>query len=84
MKNRIKKQAIEWYNKNSSKFEIDEFVEMIIDTTTDELLEQIHNELNQEFEVGNLKQPLSISNEYYLTLKMKDIKNQITKPADKK
>ncbi len=77
MKTKIKKQAMELYNNNNQKLEIEEIIDMIIDKTTDELLEQIQTEFNQEFELGNLKQPLSISNEYYLNLKLKDIKNQI-------
>lgn len=77
MKDKIKKEIIDWYTKNESNIKIDEFVEMIIDKTTDELINEIKNELNQEFKIGNLKQPLSISNEYYIHLKMTDIRNQI-------
>ncbi len=77
MKNRIKKEIIDWYNNNETDIQIDEFIDIIIDKTTEELISEIQNELNQEFKLGNLKQPLSISNEYYLHLKMTDIKNQI-------
>ncbi len=77
MKDKIKKEAIEWYNNNESNIQIDELIERIIDKTTEEIITQIQNELNQEFKNGNLNQPLSISNEYYLHLKMTDIKNQM-------
>ena len=81
MKDKIKKEVLEWYKDKNKDPEphFDEFIEFIIEKTTDTLMEEIKTELNEEFKEGNLKQPLTISNEYYLHLKMVDIKNKCFK-----
>ncbi len=78
MKEKIKKDMMEWYQEknNNSNFQLDEFADVIIDKTTDALFEEIRGELENEFKIGNLKQPLTISDEYYLHLKLTDIKNK--------
>ena len=40
------------------------------------LFDEIKDELKYEFEKGNLKHPFIISNDYYLYLKLKEIKNK--------
>jgi len=78
MRDRIKKEMIEWYQKrkDESEQDIEKFVDLIIDKTTENLIIEIKNELENEFKLGNLTQPLSISDDYYLYLKFKDIKNK--------
>jgi hypothetical protein len=45
-------------------------------------MDEVKNELENEFEKGNLKQPFFISDEYYLYLKLKEIKNNIRKDQE--
>lgn len=42
-------------------------------------MEKIREELKQEFEKGNLTHPFIISSDYYLDLKLKEIKEKCTK-----
>jgi len=84
MKEEIKKDIMQWYQDNNNKhdFKLEELTDKIIDKTTDILFEKIRIELENEFREGNLKQPLTISDEYYLQIKLKDIKNRcINKPV---
>ena len=78
MKEKIKNEVVNWYKEKNQKInpKIEEIIELVIEKTTDALFEEIKNELNQEFQDGNLQQPLTISNEYYLHLKFTDIKNK--------
>jgi hypothetical protein len=46
------------------------------------MFETVQKELEEEFVKGNLEQPFFISNEYYLELKMKDIKNKLDLPSE--
>ncbi|MEF8880080.1 MAG: hypothetical protein V5A64_06810, partial [Candidatus Thermoplasmatota archaeon] len=82
MKRKILQEAMEWYNsKQSSDTEVDleEFIDVIIDKTADSVLDKVKDELINEFENGNLQHPFIISSNYYLDLKLKDIKNHCTK-----
>ena len=79
MKDKILREIMEWYNNQSQKPEhlTEEFLDTVINTTADVIIEKIQMELTDEFEKGNLKHSLILSDEYYLYLKLKDIKNEI-------
>ena len=55
------------------------FVDLVISKTTDFLFEEIKDGFKEEFEKGNLKHPFIISSEYYLYLKLKEIKDKVVK-----
>lgn len=85
MKDIILKEAIEWFEKQDDKKNIfmEDFIDMVVDKTTTVLLEEVNNGFKEEFEKGNLKHPFIISNDYYLYLKLKEIKNKCsTKKLD--
>lgn len=77
MKDKIQKEITEWYNDQDQHPEIDDIVDMVIAKTSDTLFDTIKQELEDEFSKGNLEHPFFISNEYYLELKLKDIKNKL-------
>ena len=76
MRDEIFKEALKWYDDQNGNPNIEDFVNLIINKTTDKICENIKNELIVEFENGNLQHPFVISSEYYLDLKFKDIKNK--------
>lgn len=82
MKDKIIKEIIEWCEKqeNTPDIYMEEFVNFVVDKTANALFEELKNDLKNEFENGNLKHPFIISDEYYLYLKLKDIKNKILNP----
>jgi hypothetical protein len=82
MKDKIIKEIIEWCEKQEKTPDIymDEFVDLVINKTANALFEEIKIELENEFESGNLHHPFIISDEYYLYLKLKEIKNKIVNP----
>lgn len=85
MKDKILKEVLDWCEKQEEKpnLYIEDFVDVVIDKTADALIEEIKNEFKNEFESGNLKHPFVISDEYYLYLKLKEVKNKIIKhPKD--
>jgi hypothetical protein len=84
MKDKIFEEALEWYNKRSSETEVDlkEFVDLVINKTAKSIIDQVKNEFSEEFKNGNLKHNLFISSDYFLNLKLKDIKNQCTQNYD--
>ncbi|UCF49189.1 MAG: hypothetical protein JSU91_05415 [Thermoplasmatales archaeon] len=81
MKDKILKEAVEWYNQQKVKDEIfiEDFVDLIISKTTDFLFEEIKDGFREEFDKGNLKHPFIISSDYYLYLKLKEIKDKVVK-----
>ncbi len=81
MKDKILKEVVEWYNQQKVKDEIfiEDFVDIVISKTTDFLFEEIKDGLKEEFEKGNLKHPFIISSDYYLYLKLKQIKDKFVK-----
>ena len=81
MKDKILKEVVEWYNQQKVKDEIfiEDFVDLVISKTTDFLFEEIKDGFKEEFEKGNLKHPFIISSEYYLYLKLKEIKDKVVK-----
>lgn len=84
MKDKIFEEALEWYNKKSTEKEVDlkEFVDLVINKTAESIIDQVKNEFKEEFKTGNLKHNFFISSDYYLNLKLKDIKNQCTQNYD--
>lgn len=82
MKDKILKEVLEWCETHEEKpnFYVEDFVDVVIDKTTEKILEEIKNEFKNEFKKGNLKQSFIISDDYYLYLKLKEIKNKIIKP----
>jgi len=81
MKDKILKEALDWYEKHSDKKNvfIEDFVNLVINKTADALLNEINEELKEEFEKGNLQHPFVISSDYYLYLKLKEIKGKCVK-----
>lgn len=81
MKDKILKEVVEWYNqhKDQDDIYIEDFVDLVIDKTADVLFEEIKDGLKEEFEKGNLKHPFIISSDYYLYLKLKEIKDKVVK-----
>ena len=84
MRDKILKEAMEWYNKHEDKNSvfIEDFVDLIISETVDTIFNDIQGELKEEFEKGNLKHPFIISDEYYLYLKLKEIKSKFVTTDD--
>jgi len=80
MREKIFKEALDWYEKQNenSEVNIEDFVNLVIDKTADSIFEKVNEELRVEFQNGNLKHPFIISSDYYLDLKLKDIKNKLT------
>ena len=78
MKNKILKEIQDWYDENVDNDEVflDDFVEIVISKTADVLFEEIQDGFKEEFNKGNLKHPFVISPEYYLYLKLKEIKEK--------
>lgn len=81
MKDKILKEVVDWYNqhKNQDDIYIDDFVALVIDKTADVLFEEVRDGFKEEFEKGNLKHPFIISSDYYLYLKLKEIKDKVVK-----
>ena len=84
MKDKILREAKEWYESQKENPDIGDFVDLVIDKTTDSVIDKVRQELENEFEIGNLEHPFIISSEYYLELKLKDIKDKLTNSSYKK
>lgn len=84
MKDKILKEAMEWYEKHDDKNNvlIEDFVDLVINKTADNLIDEIQCELEEEFKKGNLQHPFIISSDYYLYLKLKEIKDKLVKPKN--
>ena len=76
MKDRIKEEAIEWYEneENNTGQSIEALVDLIIDRTSDALVDEVKTVLKKEFGDGTLKHNHVISPEYYLDIKLKEAK----------
>jgi hypothetical protein len=81
VKDEIKKEALSWFENVSINDDesLGNFVDHIMDRTTDALLEAMKKELRDEFQSGNLKHNMVISPEYFLELKMKEVKHNFSK-----
>ena len=82
MKNKIIDEAMKWYETQGTNPPIEDFIDIVINKTTDSIMNHIREELEEEFSNGNLKHPFFISNEYYLELKLKDIKHKYLQLTD--
>ena len=78
MKDKILKEVMEWIDSQEEdpNLFIEDFVDKVIDKTAEALFDEIKDEFKDEFEKGNLKHPFIISPEYYLYLKLKEIKHK--------
>jgi len=78
MKEKILQEALDWYENQEEKLDVnlEDFVDLIIKKTTDAIFDEINIELKNEFENGNLKHSFIISSDYYLDLKLKEIKGK--------
>ena len=83
MKDKILQEAKEWYESQKENPDIGDFVDLVIDKTTDSVFDKVKRELENEFAIGNLKHPFFISSEYYLELKLKDIKEKLNNTSNK-
>jgi hypothetical protein len=79
MKDKILQEALEWYENQGDNPDIGDFVDLVIHKTTDAILDNLRVELKSEFDSGNLQHPFVISSEYYLDLKLKEIKEKFNK-----
>ncbi len=84
MKGKILKEVLDWYENKDNKDDvfIEDFIDLVIDKTADVLFDEIQDELRDEFDKGNLKHPFVISSDYYLYLKLKEIKEKFIKTKE--
>ena len=83
MKERILQEALSWYENQEDSPNIEDFVNLIIYKTADVIFDEIKNEFKNEFNTGNLQHPFVISSDYYLDLKLKEIKEKCVKSVEK-
>ena len=81
MRDQIKKEALEWYDNIEihNNESIENFVDLIMDKTTDFIFEEIKKELKNEFSSGTVKHDFVISPDYYLELKLKEVKQNFSR-----
>ena len=79
MKDKILDDIKKWYESQNENPDITDFVDLVINKATDSIFDTVKKELENEFTIGNLEHPFIISNEYYLELKLKDIKDKYLK-----
>ena len=84
MKNKIKREVLDWLENNDCDNEeaVNCFVDLVMDKTTEGLLEEVKKQLKDEFQTGNLKHDFIISSDYYLDLKLKEAKQNFSKSND--
>ncbi len=84
MKDKIKREVLEWFGNNECTDDesIGCFVDLIMDKTTESIFEEIKKELKDEFLSGTLKHDFIISSDYYLELKLKEVKQNFSKSND--
>jgi len=84
MKEKILQEALAWYEsqEKTSEVNIEDFIDLVINKTADVIFDEIKTELNNEFTNGTLKQPFVISSDYYLELKLKEIKDKCIKSTN--
>lgn len=84
MKEKILQEALDWYENQEDKpnVNLEDFIDLVIKKTTDAIFDKITIELKSEFEKGNLKHPFVISSDYYLDLKLKEIKGNFVDLAE--
>ena len=81
MKDDIIKEVLDWLEENECEDEeaIKSFVNLVVDKTTESLLEEVKKQLKNEFETGTLKHDFIISPDYYLELKLKEAEQNFSK-----
>ena len=81
MKDEIKRELLEWLENNECDNEesIEGFVDLVMEKTTEGLLEEIKKQFKDEFLSGNLKHDFVISPDYYLELKLKEAEQNFSK-----
>jgi hypothetical protein len=79
MKDKILHDIKKWYDTQNENPDISDFVDIVINKTTDSIFDTVKKELENEFSIGNLEHPFIISSEYYLELKLKEIKDKCLK-----
>ncbi|MFO7676972.1 MAG: hypothetical protein R6V50_01105 [Thermoplasmatota archaeon] len=84
MKADIIKEVLHWLEEHECEDEesVKNFVNIIMDKTTEGLLEEVKKQLKNEFDTGTLKHDFIISPEYYLELKLKEAKQNFSKSID--
>ena len=82
MKDKIIQDALKWYENQEENPDLGDFVDLVIHKTADVIFDEIKNELKNEFASGTLKHPYVISSDYYLDLKLKEIKEKCVKNTD--
>lgn len=85
MKGKILEDAMKWYESKGKNPDIyvEDFIDLVVDKTVDSIFEKVKSELKQEFDKGTLKHDFFISSDYYLELKLKEIKQKCMKNAPK-
>ena len=83
MKEKIKKEIIDWYENlnNPDDESIEDFIDAVVDKTTEYIFEEIKKQFKEEFLSGNLKHDFIISPDYYLELKLKEVKQNFFKDS---
>jgi len=81
MKDDIIKEVLDWLEENECDDEeaIKSFINLVMDKTTESLLEEVKKQLKNEFEEGTLKHDFIISPDYYLELKLKEAEQNFSK-----
>lgn len=81
MKDDIIKEVLDWLEENECDDEeaIKSFINLVMDKTTENLLEEVKKQLKNEFETGTLKHDFIISPDYYLELKLKEAEQNFSK-----
>ena len=84
MKDDIIKEVLDWLEENECDDEetIKSFINLVMDKTTESLLEEVKKQLKNEFETGTLKHDFIISPDYYLELKLKEAEQNFSKSDD--
>ena len=84
MNDKILKEMLEWYDNHEEHPDIDieDFVDLVIHKAADAIFDEVKSGLKNEFEEGTLKHPFIISPEYYLDLKLKEIRERCIKVKD--
>ncbi len=81
MKEKIKHDIMTWYNnqEHHEDHTLEDLIDLVMEKTTESLIEEIKKQLKDEFINGNLKHDFIISPDYYLELKLKEIEQNFTK-----
>ena len=77
----IKKELVTLYKsrKKQKDKSIEMFADSIIERVTDAVIEEVEKILKKEFKDGTLKHNHVVSHEYYLELKLKEVKHNLLK-----